>query len=414
MRVSHLSLSNFRNYGVAEVSFQPGLNLIIGRNGQGKTNLVEAISYFATLGSHRVSSEAALIRSGCESAVARMKVSVEQRTVLLEMQLNRDKPNRAQVSRNAVKPREVTRWVSSVLFAPEDLSLVRGDPSTRRRFLDEAVVSRNPVFSGVLSDYDRVVRQRTALLKSARSHASRAVAETTLDLWDSQLIELGTTIMLARRSLAIALEDPLRTSYAAIVQHDHQPRMRITESVTQVLVKLDVSRETPKRLSADAMNLEPIPFETSPSARELIPVVDVSRETLVREFRTALSSVRQQEFDRGVTLIGPHRDDAFFELNNLPVKGYASHGESWSFALALKLAIASLLRDELPSGDPVIILDDVFAELDVHRRTALMSEVKKFEQVIVTAAVEQDLPEGEWHRIRVHAGSVLEGEAADD
>ncbi len=387
MRVTHLSLSEFRNYEVAEVPFKAGPNLIVGRNGQGKTNLVEAIAYFASLSSHRVSGDAAMMRAGSTTAVARMKVAVEDRDVLLEVQLNRDKANRAQINKNAVRPRELTRWFSCVVFAPEDLALVKGDPSTRRRFLDEAVAARNPVFSGVLSDYDRVVRQRTTLLKSARFKSGSGAVEATLAVWDDQLVELGVRIIDARRSLIRALGDPLAKGYASIVEHDHLPRLSLIESVTHSIEKHGVSRETPQ---------DP-----------LILATDVSRETLTAQFREALTVVRRQELDRGLTLVGPHRDDVLFELNNLPVKGYASHGESWSFALALRLSVAKLLREESPSGDPVIILDDVFAELDARRRTALMAEVAGFEQVIVTAAVEGDVPEGQWHRVRIEAGTVL-------
>ncbi len=387
MRVTHLSLSEFRNYEVAEVPFKAGPNLIVGRNGQGKTNLVEAIAYFASLSSHRVSGDTAMMRAGSTTAVARMKVAVEDRDVLLEVQLNRDKANRAQINKNAVRPRELTRWFSCVVFAPEDLALVKGDPSTRRRFLDEAVAARNPVFSGVLSDYDRVVRQRTTLLKSARFNSGSGAVEATLAVWDDQLVELGVRIIDARRSLIRALGDPLAKGYASIVEHDHLPRLSLIESVTHSIEKHGVSRETPQ---------DP-----------LILATDVSRETLTAQFREALKAVRRQELDRGVTLVGPHRDDVLFELNDLPVKGYASHGESWSFALALRLSVAKLLREESPSGDPVIILDDVFAELDARRRAALMAEVAGFEQVIVTAAVEGDVPEGQWHRVRIEAGAVL-------
>ena len=387
MRVTHLSLSEFRNYEVAEVPFKAGPNLIVGRNGQGKTNLVEAIAYFASLSSHRVSGDTAMMRAGSTTAVARMKVAVEDRDVLLEVQLNRDKANRAQINKNAVRPRELTRWFSCVVFAPEDLALVKGDPSTRRRFLDEAVAARNPVFSGVLSDYDRVVRQRTTLLKSARFNSGSGAVEATLAVWDDQLVELGVRIMDARRSLIRALGDPLAKGYASIVEHDHLPRLSLIESVTHSIEKHGVSRETPQ---------DP-----------LILATDVSRETLTAQFREALKAVRRQELDRGVTLVGPHRDDVLFELNDLPVKGYASHGESWSFALALRLSVAKLLREESPSGDPVIILDDVFAELDARRRAALMAEVAGFEQVIVTAAVDGDVPEGQWHRVRIEAGAVL-------
>lgn len=399
MRVTHLTLSDFRNYQSAEVTFSPGLNLIIGRNGQGKTNLVEAIGYFATLGSHRVSSDAALIRAGAESAISRMKVAASDREVLLELQLNKDRPNRAQVNRNSVRPRELTRWFSCVVFAPEDLLLVRGDPGVRRRFLDEAVVARQPALVGVIADYERVVRQRTALLKSIRFNTSRSATEATLEVWDTQLVDLGTRIMLARRSLVESLTAPLRRGYHDIVEHDHHPGIILGDSVQAVLEKNDVSRETTATIET-TLNAHPTRIDTD----------DVSRETLKSQFRQALSLVRRQEFERGVTLVGPHRDDAHFQLNGLPVKGYASHGESWSFVLALRLSLAELLRSESPTGDPVIILDDVFAELDARRRNALMASVGRFEQVIVTAAVEDDVPIGEWHTVRIAAGSVVENE----
>jgi len=388
MRVTHLSLSDFRNYRAAEVTFARGPNLIFGRNGQGKTNLVEAIAYFSSLGSHRVTAESAMIRSVANAAIVRMKVAVDNRDVLLEVQLNKDKVNRAQVNKNGVRPRDLTRWFSCVVFAPEDLALVKGDPSIRRRFLDNAVAARNPVFAGVLADYDRVVRQRTSLLKSARSFSGSDSFSATMSVWDDQLVDLGTQIILARRSLVSALQKPLTDSYTSIVEHDHRPRASLVESVVQAIEKQGVSRETTTK-------------QTSHTG-------DVSRETLTSRFREALASVRRQELDRGVTLIGPHRDDALFELNTLPVKGYASHGESWSFALALKLSLARLLREESPSGDPVIILDDVFAELDARRRAALMAQVSGFEQVIVTAAVESDVPAGHWHRVRIEAGEVRE------
>jgi DNA replication and repair protein RecF len=285
-----------------------------------------------------------------------------------------------------------------VLFAPEDLSLVRGDPAVRRRFLDEAVVARNPALAGVIGDYERVVRQRTALLKSVRS-GNRSAVESTIEVWDAQLIELGVRIMLARRSLVDALSAPLRSGYEAIVEHDHGPAVRLSESVLSASEKYGVSRET----SANGTEGEVLPGGDRGS--------HVSRETLEESFRLALAGVRRQEFERGVTLVGPHRDDAVFELNGLPVKGYASHGESWSFALALRLGLAELLREESPAGDPVIILDDVFAELDVRRRNALMSQVKRFEQVIVTAAVEGDVPAGEWNAIRIDAGQVVDSES---
>lgn len=391
MKVAHLSLGDFRNYTAAELSLRAGANLIVGRNGQGKTNLVEAISYFATLRSHRVSSDAAMIRAGAPAAIVRMRVAAGDRDVVLETQLNRSGANRAQVNGNPVRSRELTRWFTSVMFAPEDLSIVRGEPAGRRRFLDDALTARLPVAGGVIADYERVVRQRTSLLKSARGAARGSSAvESTLEVWNDQLVEHGVRIMLARRELVRDLRAPLAEAYTALVGEDHTPRLHLNESVHDV--SGNVSRET----------------------RDSNLGTDVSRETLTAEFRRALGEARGRELERGVTLVGPHRDDLELTLNNLPVRGYASHGESWSFALALKIALATVIRGESPAGDPVIILDDVFAELDRGRRERLMAVVSDFEQVIVTAAVEGDVPEGlPWHRIQVHAGELTEAEDSE-
>ncbi len=387
MRVAHLSLGDFRNYRTAELPLAAGPNLIVGRNGQGKTNLVEAIGYFAALRSHRVTGDAALIRAGADAAIARLRVIAAEREVLLELQINRDRPNRAQVNRNPARPREVMRWFAAVLFAPEDLTIVRGEPSLRRRFLDDALVLRHPVAAGALSDYERVVRQRTALLKSSRGSSGPPTA--ALHVWDDQLVEFGSQIMLARRELVRDLQPILCDAYASLVEQDHAPELGLAESVAEAIRAGDVSRETP--------------------APPLAELASVSRETLSAEMREALERVRRREIERGVTLVGPHRDDLVLSLNGLPVKGYASHGESWSFALSLKLALAGLLRDESPAGDPVIILDDVFAELDSRRRERLMGAVESYEQVIVTAAVEGDVPdELSWHRVEIRAGEILD------
>ncbi|QIM17523.1 DNA replication/repair protein RecF [Leucobacter coleopterorum] len=390
MRVSHLSLNDFRNYSGAELDLSPGPNLLLGRNGQGKTNLVEAIAYFATVRSHRVSSDVPLIRSGEDAAVMRMRIEAVNREVVLEVQLNREGPNRAQINRNAARVREVTRWFAAVVFAPEDLTIVRGEPSGRRRFLDDALVARFPVAAGALGDYERVVRQRTSLLKSARKGSNTRAIESTLGIWDEQLAEYGTQIMLARRELIRDLGAPLRSGYQALVEQDHSPHLSLSESVTQVRMEhAGVSRETPT----------------------IEQLANVSRETLATEFHEALELVRAKELERGVTLVGPHRDDLVLSLNQLPVKGYASHGESWSFALSLKMALAAILRQESSAGDPVIILDDVFAELDLRRRQSLMTAVQGYEQVIVTAAVEDDVPDNvPWHRVRIEAGTIIEEE----
>lgn len=386
MRVAHLSLGDFRNYRSAELSLTPGPNLIVGRNGQGKTNLVEAISYFATLRSHRVSSDSALIRAEQLAAILRMRVVAGEREVLLETQLNRSGTNKAQVNGNTVRARELTRWFTSVIFAPEDLGIVRGEPGVRRRFLDDALAARLPVAAGVIADYERVVRQRTSLLKSARGASKGATAlSATLEVWDDQLVEHGVRIMLARQELVRDLRAPLASAYTALVGDDHGPTLGLSESVEEVLQ--GVSRET----------------------RTVAPSEVVSRETLTDRFRAALEIVRPKELERGVTLVGPHRDDLVLTLNSLPVKGYASHGESWSFALALKMALATVIREESPAGDPVIILDDVFAELDRGRRESLMSIVSDFEQVIVTAAVEGDVPASlDWNRVVIEGGTIRE------
>lgn len=386
MRVTHLSLLDFRNYRVVELPLEPGANLIVGRNGQGKTNLVEAIAYFSSLRSHRVSGDAALIRAGCSAAIARLGVRAEERSVRLELQINRTGQNRAQINGNPTRARELMRWFSSVTFAPEDLTIVRGEPSVRRRFLDDALIARSPAAAGVLSDYERVVRQRTSLLKSARAHGARSGIEATLSVWDEQLVELGTRIMEARRQLIVDMSEPVREAYGRLVGADHAPVMKLNETLLTALGKGSVSRETLWELEQ----------------------ASVSRETLVAHYRAALESVRQQELERAVTLVGPHRDDLGMDLNGLPVKGYASHGESWSFALALRLGLASILRAESLAGDPVIILDDVFAELDAGRRARLMSALSDYEQVIVTAAVEEDVPADiDWHRTEIRAGGIV-------
>ncbi|MBO1901272.1 DNA replication/repair protein RecF [Leucobacter weissii] len=410
MRVEHLSLTDFRNYGRADVELVAGHNLIIGRNGQGKTNLVEAIAYFSSLRSHRVSQESALIRMGQESAVLRMRVVANGRTGLLESQINRGAGNRAQVNRNAVKPRELTRWFSSVAFAPEDLTIVRGEPALRRRLLDEVLVMRNPSLAGILADYDRVVRQRNSLLKSARASGVRTAADATLGVWDDQLVELGSRIQFERRSLVSLLTRPVQEAYAALVGADHAPKLRLLESGEP---EPSAARSTPSPSGADVSReterADPAGDDSGLRSDGRGADDGVSRETLALRLRDTLSRLRHQEYDRAVTLAGPHRDDALFELNGLPVKGYASHGESWSFILSLRLAIAETLRVESIAGDPVIILDDVFAELDADRRSRLMSAVSGYEQVIVTAAVEEDVPsDHSWHRIRIAGGEVLD------
>ncbi|MGO4690479.1 DNA replication/repair protein RecF [Glaciibacter sp. 2TAF33] len=383
MRVSHLSLADFRNYTDAEVPFLEGPNLIVGPNGQGKTNLVEALGYLSTLGSHRVSSDKAMIRAGRDAAIIRARLEFNGREILTEVQINRTGLNRAQVNRSVIKTRELPRYFSSVLFAPEDLSLVRGDPSGRRRFLDQLLVLRSPRISGVLADYDRVLKQRNTLLKSARASRVQASALGTLDIWDERLVGIGSQIIDERAELVRSLGDPLREAYQAVAGDDHGPRLVSSLSI----------------LGAD---------EDADGESVALEVGDGSRAT-ADVFAATLAALRPKELERGMTLAGPHRDDLVFMLNSLPAKGYASHGESWSFALALKLASAQLLRRDSSSGDPVLILDDVFAELDQSRRARLATAIAGFEQVLITAAVLEDVPEAlAAHVITIRAGRVVD------
>jgi DNA replication and repair protein RecF len=380
--VTHLALTDFRNYESLDLALHPGPNLFVGSNGQGKTNLVEALGYLSTLGSHRVSMDAAMIRQGQDAAIVRARLRHAEREVLAEVQLNRGAANRAQINRSPIKTRELPRYFSSVLFAPEDLALVRGEPSGRRRFLDELLVLRTPRLAGVQADYERVLRQRNTLLKSARN--ARPDNLGTLDIWDERLVALGSELIEARTRLVSELDPEVSRAYAAIAGEDHAAALS-------------------NRLSI---------FGASPdddeSGESRAGVIDAS--TAAEAFRTTLARVRRSELDRGLTLAGPHRDDLVLELNGLPARGYASHGESWSFALSLKLASAAVLRRESSSGDPVLILDDVFAELDESRRGRLADAVGDFEQVLITAAVFDDVPaELAGTVVHIRAGSVVDG-----
>lgn len=377
MIVEHLNLVDFRNYATADLALLPGPNVLVGRNGQGKTNLAEAVVFLATLGSHRVSADAPMVRDGQEFAVIRARLSVGERRVLTEVQINRQGSNKARINGSPSKTSELPRYAHVVLFAPEDLQIVRGDPSSRRRFADQLLIQRSPRMAAVLADYDRVLKQRTALLKSARARGIRGEALTTLDVWDDKLVALGSEIIEARVRLAADLQQPLAAAYTAIAGADHRPELDWALSVR----------------GGD-------PEEGDIAASD-------SRGALADMFRAALQAKRSQELDRGLTLVGPHRDDLILRVRDLPVKGYASHGESWSVALALRLASAELLRSESPAGDPVLILDDVFAELDADRRQRLAALTAGYEQVVVTAAVEEDIPEPlHRHVVRIHAGTI--------
>lgn len=383
--VSHLSLTDFRNYASAEVELRAGPNLFVGSNGQGKTNLVESIGYLSTLASHRVSTDQALIRQGSELAIVRARLDHADRQLLVEVQLNRSGPNRAQVNRVAVKPRDLPRYITSVLFAPEDLALVRGEPSGRRRFLDQLLIQLVPRFAGVIADYERVLRQRNTLLKSARGARVADGQLSTLELWDERLVEFGSEIIRGRQDLVDRLRPHVAEAYSRIAGDEHR-----AELVFQLSI-LGSQPDEEVAVDANAVTLEP--------------------GTVAPQFREALTRVRRAELDRGLTLVGPHRDDLLLVLNGMPARGYASHGESWSFALALKLASAAVLRADSAVGDPIVILDDVFAELDEGRRAKLASAIGDYEQVLITAAVFDDVPAPlAAHTVRILAGRIVEDE----
>ncbi|MEU6326114.1 DNA replication/repair protein RecF [Streptomyces sp. NPDC047049] len=370
MHITHLSLADFRSYARVEVPLDPGVTAFVGPNGQGKTNLVEAVGYLATLGSHRVSSDAPLVRMGAERAVVRAAVVQGERQQLVELELNPGKANRARINRSSqVRPRDVLGIVRTVLFAPEDLALVKGDPGERRRFLDELITARSPRMAGVRSDYDRVLKQRNTLLKTAalaRRHGGRRGAPparadssvgadlSTLDVWDQHLARAGAELLAQRLDLIAALQPLADKAYEQL-----------------------------------APGGGPLALEYRGSAGEAMAATG-TREELYGVLLAALGEARKGEIERGVTLVGPHRDDLVLKLGQLPAKGYASHGESWSYALALRLASYDLLRAE--GNEPVLVLDDVFAELDARRRERLAELVAPGEQVLVTAAVDDDVP----------------------
>jgi DNA replication and repair protein RecF len=361
--VSHLLLHDFRSYADVDVALEPGVTAFIGRNGQGKTNLVEAIDYLSRLTSHRVASDAPLVRAGTDQALIRAAVVRDGRTATLEVELNPGRSNRARVNRSPLpRARELIGLVRTVVFSPEDLTLVKGDPSDRRRFLDDLLVLRAPRLAGVRADYDRVLRQRNTLLKTAgnarRGSSSQESALSTLGAWDAHLARTGGELLAERLALVDALRPYVGKAYETVAR--------------------GASRED--------------------AEIEYKPSFDLGgalgRTELTELLLAEVERRRNDELDRGVSLVGPHRDDLLLSLGNgdtrLPVKGYASHGESWSFALALRLAAYDLLRSD--GDDPILILDDVFAELDTERRGQLAALVAGAEQVLVTAAVGADVP----------------------
>ncbi len=379
MHVSTLHLHDFRSYELLELDLAPGVTAFVGRNGQGKTNIVEAVDYLSRLASHRVAADAPLVRQGADRAIIRAAVVREARTATIEVEINPGRANRARVNRSPLgRARDVVGLVRSVVFSPEDLALVKGDPSHRRRFLDDLMVLRTPRLGGVRADYDRVLKQRNALLRSAAESRSRSRGrsdehfEHTLAVWDEQLTTLGAELVQTRHRLVSDLRPLVADAYAAVARGANR------EDAT--------------------VGYEPC-VQTPPGER--VP----EREEVAAAFADALRERRQEETRRGLTLVGPHRDEVSLTVGSLPVKGYASHGESWSFALALRLASYDLLRAD--GDDPILVLDDVFAELDTDRREQLAEIAVSAEQVLVTAAVVEDVPAAlTGTRVEVRRGGV--------
>lgn len=384
MFAKRVKLTNFRNYESADIEFTAGVNLIYGPNGQGKTNLVEALNFFAGLDSHRVAGHTPLIRQGESAAVISLELSHDGRDLLLEYEINADSTNRARLNKSQVaKPKEILGYLNSVIFAPEDLDIVKRDPSNRRSFLDQLIIQFNPRMHGVYSDYDRVLKQRNTLLKSARATGTKGDGLSTLDAWDQSLVKNGTEIIAARVAITEKLMPGLVSNYKNIAKSNNEPSMFIRSSIV----------ETSK------------PEQDDLETQDLLGTTN--KEEISELFQEKLRVLRPKELERGITMVGPHRDDLQLNLGSLPAKGYASHGESWSYALALKLASLEILKQESRLGDPILILDDVFAELDKDRREKLSDLVQQNEQVLITAAVIGDVPENLLARkFQVESGKV--------
>jgi DNA replication and repair protein RecF len=377
--VTRLRLTDFRSYHEVDIALERGITTFLGQNGQGKTNLVEAVAYVSLLSSHRVATDAPLVRAGADRAIVGVEMARDDRTVVIEVEVNPGRANRARINRSTVsRARDVLGLLRTVVFAPEDLALVKGDPSDRRRFIDELLVQRSPRMISVKSDYDRILKQRNALLKSAqaaRRSGGQEVART-LEVWDEQLATVGGELTAERVALVTDLRPHLEEAYSLLAGGE------------QALSAADVAISYSSSLGRD---------------------IDMStdRETWRESLLGGIEARRREELDRGVTLVGPHRDDLLLELGGLPAKGFASHGESWSIALGLRLAGLEVLRSD--GDDPVLILDDVFAELDAARRRRLTERVSTCTQVLITAAVAEDVPDQlVGRRLMVTKGSVCD------
>ncbi|PYI68093.1 DNA replication/repair protein RecF [Arthrobacter livingstonensis] len=392
MFLEHLSLTDFRSYAQVDLELSPGVTVLLGSNGLGKTNLVEAIGYLSSLSSHRVSADAPLLRFGTEQALIRAKLVRGAQKLVVEVEINASRANRARINRaNPIRARDVLGICRSVLFAPEDLALVKGDPANRRRFLDDLLVVLMPRHAVTRQEYDRVLKQRNALLKSARAaHFSRSGVNeghlSTLDVWDAHMADAAANLLAARLELVNRLRPHMAEAYAQLTDGS---------KLLQAIYRSSLDDFGSLAIPHDAG----VPGESgTPSAPSGAAVEDLSLcsvKELTEKYVSALAASRTRELERGMSLVGPHRDELELLLGLAPARGYASHGESWSVALSLRLASFYVLGEDshIPGNQPILILDDVFAELDAQRRRKLAAMVGSAEQVLVTAAVAGDVPE---------------------
>lgn len=400
MYLEHLSLTDFRSYAQVDLSLGPGVTVLVGYNGIGKTNLMEAIGYLATLSSHRVSSDGPLLRFGAERALVRARLVRGDQTTVLELEINAGRANRGRINRsNPVRARDLLGICQTVLFAPEDLALVKGDPANRRRFLDELLISLVPHHAATRSDYDRVLKQRNALLKSARAGRFTAAHESTLDVWDQHMARAGAQLLHARLELVERLRPHLARAYAELADASKAADATYRSTLQNQMDDDGVTAAVAQRT---------IDGGTSAGQEDLR---QLTVEQLTERYIQAFAESRKRELERGISLVGPHRDELELMLGQAPAKGYASHGETWSMCLSLRLASYYVMLDDARTGGsaPILILDDVFAELDVQRRRKLAAIVSGAEQVLVTAAVDADIPEElSGRRVRVIPGGIDE------
>jgi DNA replication and repair protein RecF len=336
LRVTQLWLTDFRNYLSAELELAPGLTAVIGANGEGKTNLLEAVGYLATLSSFRGAPGEALVRAGAEQAIVRAEIDEAGRRSLLEAELRAVGRDRVLVNRQPLRrARDLLGTVRVTVFSPDDLALVKGGPAERRRLLDDTLVACAPRHDATRADLDRILRQRTTLLKQASGRLTPDV-EATLDVWDAKLAEVGEVLGAARAKLVERLEPVVAKAY---------------DDVASTAAQVTLTYDAPWRAEGLA---------------------------------AALAAARADDLRRAVTTVGPHRDELALSINGMPARTHASQGEQRSLALALRLGTHSVVTDTTGAA-PILLLDDVFSELDPDRSAALVLHLPPGQALLTTA-----------------------------